>query len=317
MSIRRFQWGRGSKRPFPTFSFISQLATVLHFFPLVPRWTSGLGCGLINFAVLYTDSAEVEKTPQYTRNDLIACLEALADDLGQSPTIADLKQAEDTPPLSAFLSEFDSWNAAKEAAGLEAFRKAGRGQPYSDEKLLALLRQRDAELDHPVTLRDMEEAENYPSAVTYQRRFGSWNQAKKEANLDTIAAEDTRAKYTDAELLDLLQDLAADLERPLTVRDVTNAEDYPDPTTFERRFGSWNQAKEEAGLATLEKGEGGRTATYTDDELLDLLRQRAAEVTGKLTEDALNAAPDYPGASTYIRRFGSWTKAKEAAGLDD
>jgi hypothetical protein len=46
-----------------------------------------------------------------------------------------------------------------------------------------------------------------------------------------------------------------------------------------------------------------------------VLRQRAANIKGKLTIAAMDAAPGYPNSSTYRRRFGSWKNAKEKAGL--
>lgn len=115
----------------------------------------------------------------------------------------------------------------------------------------------------------------------------------------------------------MLRTLAETVDGPVTIGDVEDADGYPDHTTFERRFGSWNQAKQAAGLKTVGKGEGPRRPTYSDDELVALLRERAAEVDGSLTKDDMNRAEDYPSASTYARRFGSWTKAKEVAGLLD
>ncbi|MDG5761333.1 hypothetical protein QA600_18545 [Natronococcus sp. A-GB1] len=255
-------------------------------------------------------------TQQYSRDDLLEYLQRLTEELGHSPRIVDIRDRTDAPPVSRFKNEFGSWNAAKDAAGLTTFQQRGQGS-YSDTELLDLLRQLDTELrgDGSVTKQEMQDADGYPSAQTYKRRFGSWNAAKEQAGLTTIAEDDTRPRYTDGELLAMLQDLAADLDRPLLKRDVEETEDYPDPTTFERRFGSWNAAKEQAGLTTIGKGETPRPDSYTDAELLDLLRQRAAEVTGTLTENAMDAAPDYPNSSTYRRRFGSWQAAKEKAGV--
>jgi hypothetical protein len=243
-------------------------------------------------------------------------LQALAEELGRSPTVADLKDASGYPPASRFLDEFGTWNAAKEAAGLPTYRKEGRGEPYTDAELLDLLRQRDRETDGPVTIRDMNDAEGYPSAFTYQQRFGSWNKAEEKAGLDTLDQHGPR-QYSDAKLLAMLRSLAAETDHPLRVRDVEHAEDVPGVATFERRFGSWNKAKEQAGLETVGKGEWSRSPTYTDEELLELLRQRAAEVRGKLTKQAMDGAVGYPSTTTYTERFGSWTKAKKKAGLDD
>lgn len=49
-------------------------------------------------------------------------------------------------------------------------------------------------------VRDVNEADNCPSAVTYQRHFGSWNAAKEAAGLQTIEEDQTPVEYTDAEL---------------------------------------------------------------------------------------------------------------------
>lgn len=113
----------------------------------------------------------------------------------------------------------------------------------------------------------------------------------------------------------MLRSLAAEIEGPLTIRDVENAPDYPDHTTFERRFGSWNKAKQAAGLKPIGKGKAGRSPTYSDEELLDKLRLLDYETDGRLTKAVVNNAEDCPSESTYRRRFGSWSKAKEEAGI--
>lgn len=253
---------------------------------------------------------------QHTRDELVNQLQQLATKIGRSPTVADLKDATEYPSLRQVLAVFETWNAAKRAAGLETFRKEGRGEPYSDAELLDRLQRLANEIEGSVTKQDVNESDLCPSAVTYQRRFGSWNKAKEKADLD-IHEQGGPQQYSDAELLDMLRSLAADLDRPVRIRDVDNVEDLPDHTTFERRFGSWNKAKEQAGLDTIGKGKGSRRPTYPDDELLDLLRQRATEVTGTLTKDAMDAAEGYPSSSTYLRRFGSWKHAKKEAGLNE
>jgi hypothetical protein len=48
-----------------------------------------------------------------------------------------------------------------------------------------------------------------------------------------------------------------------------------------------------------------------------LLRQRAANIKGKLTTAAMDAALGYPSSSTYRCRFDSWKDAREKTGLND
>lgn len=252
-----------------------------------------------------------------TRDELIEQLRQLAAEIGCSPTMADLRNTSGYPSVHRFLDEFGTWNKAKEAADLETFRKEGRGETYSREELIKCLQQLARKTDGMVTKEDVDDTDSCPSAVTFQRHFGSWNAAKEAAGLETIAMEETPEKYTDEELCDLLRSLAAEVEGPLTIQDVEEADDYPDHTTFERRFGSWNAAKEAAGLEPVEKGQGERGPTYSDDELLQFLRDLASEIDGPLTAAALEDAEEYPSLSTYKRRFGSWTAAKAEAGLDE
>lgn len=252
---------------------------------------------------------------QNIRNELIEELRRLADEVGRSPTIADLKNASGYPPASRFLDTFGSWNQAKQAADLDTFQKKGCGTSYSRDELLDRLRQLAENTDGLVTKQDVINADSCPSVVTYQRHFGSWNAAKEAAGLETIETEETPVQYTDEELCELLRTLAAESEEPLTIRDVENADGYPDHTTFERRFGSWNKAKEAAGLEPIGKGQGQRGDTYSDTELLQLLRDRADEVDGPLTKADLDQATGYPASSTYARRFGSWQAAQEQARL--
>lgn len=122
-------------------------------------------------------------------------------------------------------------------------------------------------------------------------------------------------EYTDAELCALLRQLDREMDGPLTVKDVEDADEYPDHTTFERRFGSWNQAKQAAGLETIGKGKAGRDQSYTDEELLEQLSQLDRTSDRPLTKAAVNAA-DCPSVSTYCRRFSSWANAKREAGIE-
>ena len=57
-------------------------------------------------------------------------------------------------------------------------------------------------------------------------------------------------------------------------------------------------------------------AKYTEEDLIEELQRVAEEVDGPVTQEDVTNDPDAPGWMTYRRRFGSWAKAKEAAGLE-
>lgn len=251
-------------------------------------------------------------TEDNIREKLVERLRTLADEIGGSPTVQDLKETDDYPTLHRFVSVFGSWNEAKEAAGLKTHRKEGNRDPFTDDELLRLLKELDEATEGFLSCDDMENAEGYPSCQTYKRRFGSWNRAKKLADLETVQTGEPR-KYSDEELLDMLRQLSKELGRTVTVPDVDHEEGYPDSSTYVRRFGSWNKAKEKAGLAT--RGKGKRGTHYTDEELAAKLRDLSNVLGGQVTYNDIDHATGVPSSSTYQRRFGTVREAKKKAGL--
>lgn len=83
----------------------------------------------------------------------------------------------------------------------------------------------------------------------------------------------------------------------------------PSVWTVMKLFDSWDQALEEAGLPKPDRGYG-MDQEYTDDELIDLLR----EYEKRPTAEDFNEDGSVPTAKTYAARFGSWSNALEKAG---
>jgi hypothetical protein len=161
-------------------------------------------------------------------------------------------------------------------------------------------------------VQDLKESEGYPSPREVLSVFDSWNDAKQAAGLETYTKEGREKTYTDKELLNLLRELDERVDGPVTRKDVQEADDVPSRMTYRRHFGSWNDAKEQAGIETEERS----GTPYTDEELLDKLRAFAKESNGPVTSRKIDEADGYPALRTYVRRFGSWSKAKQEAGID-
>jgi len=115
-------------------------------------------------------------------------------------------------------------------------------------------------------------------------------------------------------LLDDLRSVAEDLERPPTFEEMKERGEFH-PTTLADRFGTFLEAREEAGLS----GEFEMFGKRADDaDLLDDLR-RLGEVIGRAPTQVEVTERGRFSVQTYYRHFGGLLPALDAAGyvLDD
>ena len=112
-------------------------------------------------------------------------------------------------------------------------------------------------------------------------------------------------KYKKQELIKNLRQLSKDLNRLPKQRDLIK----PSLMAYRNAFGSFNKALSEAGL------EPRKRVSYTNTELLELLRKRYSQTNKIPTQRDFNKLKNYPDSKTYYERFGSWNKALETAGL--
>ena len=246
----------------------------------------------------------------YSDEELLTHIRELATELGESPSMNQMSAAEGRPSGSTYRHRFDSWANAVQKAGVEPTDQPNR---YTETELLGHLRALANELGRPPTLEELNAADNRPSFKPFRRAFGTWNVALTAAGFDpNHAMSHTEPEgYSDTELLTHIRELAEELGRQPTQDEMHQADGRPSESTYKRRFGSWSDAIEQAGLES-----GRKTSSYSETELLDLLRDLAAELGETPSVRQLNAAEDYPSRAVYRSRFGSWSAALEAADLD-
>jgi hypothetical protein len=131
-------------------------------------------------------------------------------------------------------------------AELAAFR-AGLRRRYSDEEILAQLREAAERLGRSPTMREFArdpEARVHPQTVI--EHFGTWNAAKRAAGLVP------RRFLTREELLEQLRTLGAELGRTPTARDLAaRRRSLPSASLYAHTFGSLGNALREAGFEVL------------------------------------------------------------------
>jgi hypothetical protein len=183
--------------------------------------------------------------------------------------------------------------------------------PYTDQQLLDILRALADELGRAPSTREMLTRPGLPSPSTYVNRFGSWRAALARLGLQPPREGNTR--YTTAEMIAILRDAGNELGRAPSMREFRQLHpDGPDPTSYGHRFESWNAALKAAGLSARR----ARTPAYTDETLLEILRNLIDNLGRAPTVRELLAHPDHPSPTTYRNHFGSWGAALRAAGLE-
>ena len=112
---------------------------------------------------------------------------------------------------------------------------------YTKEQLIYFLKKSAAELKRTPRIKDMKK----PSVSSYTKRFGSWNNALKEASLKI----NLKKAYKKNELIENIKILAKELARVPRPKDLKGKEWAASYSTYIKNFGSWNSALKEAGIA--------------------------------------------------------------------
>lgn len=188
--------------------------------------------------------------------------------------------------------------------------------PISQTDLLNELDRLAAETDQSPTVTALREQGKY-SLPTYRDRFGSWNDAKKEAGYSIVRKYN--GDFTREGCIQALCDIASHVNGKLTIEEYQNLRQngkHPDYSVLYRKFGSWNQAKKQAGIQTIPSG---GVPDATREECLDAIENVAEQVDGTLSAAVYDEQKPvaFPGSRTVRTHFESWNGAKQVAGITE
>lgn len=188
--------------------------------------------GSLSAAVEAADISPRNIPYQHTRTELLDELEALADQLGHSPSTTDLRKHSDFA-LQTYLNRFESWENAIEEAGLDPDSITYR---LNTDDLLAELRFLAEKLNKTPAKWDMKHHGKF-SPAPYLLRFGTW--------ADALEAADMNPAHTDKTIP--TEALEADLRRLVdefgtpSWREISEHGNFA-VTTYTDRFGSLEEA---------------------------------------------------------------------------
>jgi len=170
--------------------------------------------------------------------ELLDGIRDLADELGEAPTKEQMNDMGDYGK-NTYDNHFGSWTDAVREAG----HTPQRDYNVAREDLLKELQRLRRLIGDTPRQQDMNELGSY-SAQMYRRRFDSWNNALEEVGF----SPNRRDGIPDSELVEYLKTFREQLGRVPRIKDMTQHGDFA-VNNYARRYGSWNQALEEAGMS--------------------------------------------------------------------
>jgi hypothetical protein len=258
----------------------------------------------------------------FSEQDLIDALRAVA---ARTPdqylTSAAYKEAAENaglPSCSSVINRFGSWAEACEAAKLPPAPHA------TDDDMIKAIRAAANDLQKPVTETAYEKwrkqdpvRRRFPSWAI-RHRFSCWEQACLSAG---VANGSWRASGGGHEhLYEALRTIYVEIGEPLTIAAYDAARQQapgsrPAAITIIKRVGSWKKACEMAGIPD---GSAKERPKFSREYLADAIKSAAAE-HHPLTSDTYQAwsklERSRPSLQPILDRFGTWSKALEAAGI--
>lgn len=179
----------------------------------------------------------------------------------------------------------------------------------SDEELLAdIVRVANELQKSAISMNEYKTNGGKYHGNTIQKRFGGWVNALKKCNL--LSGQ----KYRGITKKDLTNDLLLVAEKlrkkTFSGADYAQVGKYSTDLFF-RRFGTWNNALEAAGLIpSLPKGNGEK-GKITEYQCLEEIERIWIELGRQPTSTDIKNGVSKFSLHTYERRFGSWRKALE------
>ncbi len=123
---------------------------------------------------------------QYDEKDCINAIKKATDILGYTPSIRDYEELGLSPSRNVIKKLFGKWNIAVKAAGFKpnTSRSNNQGKQYTRKDCIESLKKAAKIIGSSPTREQYDLLGLYPSYDTIQKNFESFNNAKKEANLE-------------------------------------------------------------------------------------------------------------------------------------
>lgn len=184
---------------------------------------------------------------------------------------------------------------------------------YDDASLLDELRRVASLIQSPILTQSVFDRHSKASASVIRRRFGGWAQALARAGFSERFSGTPEAKrtlihgartFSDDELLAELRAVAHKLGTKTVTVEEFNRHGRMNGETIRRRFGSWWDAIERAGLEISNRGK-----RYSETEYFENLLKVWTHHGRQPTYSDMDRPPSWIRAGAYEAKWGTWRNA--------
>lgn len=243
-----------------------------------------------------------------TDEELLRGLRGLYERLARVPLAKDLSIFSDMPCVSTYRKRFGTFANALYLAGITREKPKQKLRcDYTSEQLIEFLQDLGSKLGRAPHMSDLEGIPGAPARSAYFKHFGTWSNAQNAAGFTP-----SKPDYARSELIDILKSISEKKGGAAPSRsDLKNATHAPSINAFIKEFGSWTNALRAAGFVPPTR----YSNSYTDDELIEILQNKAKSLGRVPGIRDMNADSNVPSAPTYEQHFGSYGNAVKIAGL--
>lgn len=246
-------------------------------------------------------AANLDTDDPITKADCLESIQTVAEELGESPSQPQYTRSEQaTVSVTAITNRFDTWNTAKEAAGLEQYQIT-----TTREDCLESIQAVADELKKSPSQEEYRDCKaSFVAIETIREKWGSWQNAKDELGL-----EPCQKQFSETECISALQTVADAIGESPTIEQFDESDIVQiSSKTVMKWCGDWNTAKEKAGLEKCQQ--------VSKQDCLDSLERVADELGKSPTRDEYKDCNLATVSPTAIgKKCGSWNKAKQELDL--
>ncbi len=198
------------------------------------------------------------------------------------------------PSSSLLIRKFGSWNNVKLAAGVPI-----QLNKYTKDQLIKVAIEHKRHMQTTSDWASYSTKHGLPNVQTFLKHFGSWEGLRKHMK---ITPKDKKwEKYSKDQIEKIIHENRAYFASKTIYNEYAKDKGLPTYNTLTSYF-TWTEIKQKAGFT---KG-----YNYSKEELISIAKTYRSYLTTVSSWNKYASENGLPTAQTFIRKFGSWRKAK-------